>query len=221
MINLKNITKTYNIKQNKIEVLHQISVKFESGKFIAIMGPSGSGKTTLLNIIGGIDKMTDGEYYFNDIPVHKLNISKLHEFRKKNIGFVFQNYNLLDDCTIFENVELPLRIRNIKKADRIRKVTDLLNIFGISECAKKFPSQLSGGEQQRCSLARAIVAENKLLLADEPTGALDSQNGKEVMNILTKLNKEQKLTIILVTHDQKIADYADKIFYIKDGKIIG
>lgn len=218
MINLQNITKTYD---KKIEVLHQISLNIEDGEFIAIMGPSGSGKTTLLNIIGGIDKMTDGSYYFDEIPVHKLNASKLHEFRKKNVGFIFQNYNLLDDCTIFENVELPLRIRNVKKVDRIKKVLDLLSTFGIDEHAKKFPSQLSGGEQQRCSLARAIIAENKLLLADEPTGALDSQNGKEVMNILIKLNKEQKITIILVTHDQKIAEYADRIIYIKDGKIFG
>lgn len=220
MIVLQNVTKSYTGKQKKTEVLHGISIKIQEGEFVAVMGASGSGKTTLLNLIGGLDRIDEGTYFYDEIPVHELGTGKLNQFRKKHIGFVFQNYNLLDDCTIFENVELPLRLRNVKKAVRKQKVMELLKFLQVEQYAKKLPSQLSGGEQQRCSIARAIIAGNELLLADEPTGALDSQNGTEVMELLSKLNQEQGITIVMVTHDRKVADYAHRIIYIKDGTVV-
>lgn len=219
MIELQNVTKVYTGRQRQSEVLHQVDLKIQTGEFVAVMGPSGSGKTTLLNIIGGVDRLTDGKYFFQGIPVHEMGIAKLNTFRKKHVGFIFQEYHLLDDCTIYENVELPLRVRNVGRKERKQKVMEFLGVLHIEEYAKKLPGELSGGEQQRCAIARAMITGNELLLADEPTGALDSSNGTEVMEILSKLNKEQKRTIVMVTHNQRDAAYADRILYIKDGRI--
>lgn len=149
-----------------------------------------------------------------------MNPAKRNLFRKENIGFVFQNYSLLDDCTVYENVELPLRLRNVPAKERKRKVLEILELLHISQYAQKMPDTLSGGEQQRCAIARAMIAENGLLLADEPTGALDSETGTEVMEILARLNRERNITIIVVTHDRNVADYADRIITIKDGKLL-
>lgn len=220
MIDLQDVTKIYTGRQKETEVLHGISLKIGKGEFVAVMGASGSGKTTFLNLLGGLDRIDKGSYFYNDIPVHKLGLLKLNQFRKEHIGFVFQNYNLLDDCTIFENTELPLLLRNVKKQERKQRVMELLRLLSIEQYAKKLPVQLSGGEQQRCAIARAVIAGNELLLADEPTGALDSQTGIEVMELLVKLNKEKGITIVMATHDQKVADYADKIICIKDGNLI-
>lgn len=220
MIRLKGIRKVYQEQQKQTEVLSGVDLTVKKGDFLAIMGPSGAGKSTLLNIIGGLDMPTQGEYYFDKIPIHEMKPAKRNWFRKENIGFVFQNYSLLDDCTVYENVELPLWIRNVSAKERKQKVLDTLELFHIRQYAEKMPDALSGGEQQRCAIARAMVAGNKLLLADEPTGALDSETGIEIMEILSRLNREHNITVIIVTHDKNVADYANRITTIKDGKII-
>lgn len=219
MIELQNIKKVYKERQKAIEVLHGVSLKIEKGEFIAVMGSSGSGKTTLLNIIGAVDKFDEGSYFYEGTEVNKLNFLQYNEFRKEHIGFIFQNYSLLDDCTIYENVELPLLVRNVNKQERRKRVFAVLEQMYISQYAKKFPSQLSGGEQQRCAIARAVVAGSDLILADEPTGALDSKNGEDVMNLLRDLNEKNGITIVMVTHDKKVAEYANRIIKIEDGSI--
>lgn len=220
MIELQNISKIYGKSQNQTAALRDISLKIGQGEFIAVMGPSGSGKTTLLNILGGLEHPTGGEYLYQGRQVHSMNLAQLNSFRRDEVGFVFQEYNLLDDSTVFENVELPLRIRNVKKKARKEKVMELLELFGIEQHCRKRPAEMSGGEQQRCAIARAVAADCRLLLADEPTGSLDSANGKQVMEAMTALNKERGTTIVMVTHDKDIAGYADRIISIKDGMII-
>lgn len=177
MIRLNNVTKIYETQGIKTNALNGISLEIEDGEMIAVMGPSGSGKSTLLNIIGCMDTLTSGKYEYNECEVSALKQGQLNAFRKKHVSFVFQNFALMKDYTVYENVELPLLPRNISKKERKKIVNEKLELMGISELAKKFPTQISGGQQQRCAIARALVAENDIILADEPTGALDSKTG--------------------------------------------
>lgn len=221
LIELKNVSKEYKMDSGETGTmaLNGVSLMIHRGEFIAIMGTSGSGKSTLLNIIGAMDDATTGEYYFNGEMVHNKNNREIHLFRKKHISFVFQNFALMDHYTVFENVELPLRAKNVSKKQRKKIILEQLKKLGIEELAEKMPRQLSGGQQQRCAIARALASGNDVILADEPTGALDSRNSKEIMGIFKELNKEGK-TIIVVTHDENIAKETQRIIKIEDGKIV-
>lgn len=216
MIRLKNIQKRYNTKAGFIYVLQQISTSIEAGEFVTIMGPSGAGKTTLLNIIGMLDGDWEGDYFLDENPVHELKPKQRLALNKQYIGFVFQNFNLLDSLTVYENLDTPLSYRNIKGSERASIVCDTLDRFGIVAKKDLFPSQLSGGQQQLVGVARAVVASPKLILADEPTGNLHSSQGKEVMDLLKKLNNEGT-TIIQVTHNENYAAYGNRIINLKDG----
>ena len=216
MIKLKNIQKRYNTKAGFTYVLQQISFDVAEGDFVTLMGPSGAGKTTLLNIIGMLDGDWEGEYTLVDNPVHTLKPKQRLALNKQFIGFVFQNFNLLDSLTVYENLETPLSYRNVKSSERKSIVCDTLDRFGIVGKKDLFPSQLSGGQQQLVGVARAVVASPKLILADEPTGNLHSSQGQEVMALLKKLNKEGT-TIIQVTHNESYAAYGNRIVNLKDG----
>lgn len=218
MIKLDNITKIYETQGVKTNALNGISLEIEDGEMIAVMGPSGSGKSTLLNIIGCMDSLTSGTYEYNQCEVSALKQGQLNAFRKEHISFVFQNFALMKDYTVYENVELPLLTRNVAKKERKRIVNEKLELMGISELGKKFPTQISGGQQQRCAIARALAAGNDMILADEPTGALDSKTGDEIMEVLKQVNKMGK-TVIIITHDGKIAQKCSRIIEIEDGKI--
>jgi putative ABC transport system ATP-binding protein len=218
MIKLKNIEKYYSSGPLKTYVLRDISFDVAEGEFISIMGPSGSGKSTILHILGMLDVPTAGEYYFFDEPVHKMKEKKLSELHKTYIGFVFQQYHLIDELTVFENLETPLLYQKIKGDDRKGKVAEVLDRFNIVAKKDLFPNQLSGGQQQLVAIARAIIAQPKLILADEPTGNLHSEQGKEIMEILKKLNGEGT-TIIQVTHSDEFAKYGSRIIKLKDGWI--
>jgi len=220
MIKLKNIIKKYTNGSEELVALNGINIEIEKGDFVAIMGASGSGKTTLLNIVGCMDTATDGEYLFDDISVHNLTQCEKDEFRKKNIGFIFQNFALLKDYTVKENIEVPLRAKGIKKKERDSMTKEILKRVDLSEYEKSLPTKISGGQQQRVAIARALVSGASLILADEPTGALDSKTGQEIMNLLIKMNNEENKTILLVTHDEKIAAQAKRIIKLEDGKII-
>ena len=212
MIKLKNIEKYYSSGSLKTYVLRDVSFDVAEGEFISIMGPSGSGKSTILHILGMLDVPTAGEYYFFDEPVHKMKEKKLSELHKAYIGFVFQQYHLIDELTVYENLETPLLYQKIKSKDRQGKVADILDRFNIVGKKDLFPNQLSGGQQQLIAVARAIIAEPKLLLADEPTGNLHSSQGKEIMQLLKKLNDEGT-TIIQVTHSEENAKYGNRIAF--------
>lgn len=199
--------------------LRDVSLEINDGEFVSIMGPSGCGKSTLLNIIGLLDNPTSGKYYLAGQEVSTLKEKERTIIRKGNIGFVFQNFNLIDELNIEENVELPLQYLGIKSSERKERVAKTLKRMGIDHRAKHFPHQLSGGQQQRAAIARAVVLNPKLILADEPTGNLDSKNGKEVMNLLTELNSEGT-TIVMVTHSQHDASYSHRIINLFDGKIV-
>jgi len=218
MIKLKNIEKYYTNKFLKTYVLRNVNLEVEEGSFISVMGPSGSGKSTLLNIIGMLDTPSDGEYYFFDEAVHKMNERKLADLHKNYIGFVFQQYHLIDELTVFENLETPLLYQKVKSSERKGRVAEILDRFNMVAKKDLFPNQLSGGQQQLVAIARAIIAEPKLILADEPTGNLHSDQGKEIMEILKKLN-EQGTTIIQVTHSEENAAYGEKIIRLLDGWI--
>ena len=218
MIKLKNIEKYYTNKFLKTYVLRNINLEVEEGSFISVMGPSGSGKSTLLNIIGMLDTPSDGEYFFFDEPVHKPSERKLSDIHKNYIGFVFQQYHLIDELTVYENLETPLLYQKVKGSERKGKVAEVLDRFNMVAKKDLFPNQLSGGQQQLCAIARAIIAEPKLILADEPTGNLHSDQGKEIMELLKKLN-EQGTTIIQVTHSKENAAYGQKIIRLFDGWI--
>ena len=218
MIKLQNIEKFYDNKFIKTYVLRNINLNIEEGEFISVMGPSGSGKTTLLNIIGMLDTPSGGEYFFYDEPVHKMSERKLSELHKMHIGFVFQQYHLIDELTVYENLETPLLYQKVKSNDRKGRVAETLDRFKMVAKKDLFPNQLSGGQQQLVAVARAIIAEPKLILADEPTGNLHSDQGKEIMEILKKLNDEGT-TIIQVTHSETNAEYGHRIIHLKDGWI--
>ena len=218
MIKLHNIEKYYNNKIIKTFVLRNINMEIEEGEFVSIMGPSGSGKTTLLNIIGMLDTPSDGEYYFFDEAVHKMNEKKLSQLHKSYIGFVFQQYHLIDELTVYENLETPLLYQKVKTNDRKGRVAETLDKFNMVAKKDLFPNQLSGGQQQIVAIARAIISQPKLILADEPTGNLHSDQGKEIMEILKALNK-QGTTIVQVTHSETNAEYGNRIIHLKDGWI--
>ena len=201
------------------KALNEISLTIKQGEFVAIMGPSGCGKSTLLNILGTLDSPSSGSYFFEDKQVDKMSENQLTALRKGNIGFIFQSFNLIDELTVFENVELPLVYLGLKQSQRREKVRQVLEKVNLLHRANHLPQQLSGGQQQRVAIARAVVTDCKLLLADEPTGNLDSTNGVEVMDLLSGLNK-QGTTIIIVTHSQRDASYAHRIVHLLDGRIV-
>lgn len=216
MIKLVNITKYYENKFVKTYVLRNINLEINEGDFVSIMGPSGAGKSTLLYIIGMLDTASEGEYFFLEEPVHKMKEKKLAEIHKSHIGFVFQQYHLIDELTVAENLETPLLYQKIKTSERKGMVADMLDRFNIVGKKDLFPNQLSGGQQQLIAIARAIIAKPKLILADEPTGNLHSDQGKEIMELLKKLNGEGT-TIIQVTHSEENAKYGNRIIQLNDG----
>ncbi|MVN91586.1 ABC transporter ATP-binding protein [Mucilaginibacter aquatilis] len=219
MLSLKQVSKYYNTGGNKTYVLNKVDLDIDQGEFVSIMGPSGSGKSTLLNIIGMLDQPSDGYQYFLNEPVHQLKEKQRSTLYKQNIGFVFQAYHLIDELTVYENIETPLLYQDVKSAERKALVADALDKFNIVGKKDLFPAQLSGGQQQLVGIARALIAKPKLLLADEPTGNLNSKQGEEIMDLFRKLNKEEGVTIIQVTHSEKNAGYGSRIINLLDGKI--
>lgn len=217
MIKIKDLEKYYSTEELQTIALNKLSFEVKKGEFVAIMGPSGCGKSTLLNILGMLDDADGGSFVFNGEEVAGYNERKRSVLRKHNIGFVFQSFNLIDELTVFENVELPLIYTGMKKSDRKKKVEEVLDKMQIMHRRKHFPQQLSGGQQQRVAVARAVVNNPKLILADEPTGNLDSSNGNEVMDLLTELN-DQGATIIMVTHSEHDAKYSHRIIRMLDGQ---
>jgi len=218
MIKLRNIEKYYTNKFIKTYVLRNINLDVEEGEFISIMGPSGAGKSTLLYLIGMLDTPNNGEYYFYDEPVHKMSEKKLSGIHKSHIGFVFQQYHLIDELTVYENLETPLLYQKVKTSERKGIVAEMLDRFNIVAKKDLFPNQLSGGQQQLVAVARAVIAKPRLLLADEPTGNLHSDQGKEIMELLKKLNQEG-VSIIQVTHSENNAAYGNRIINLSDGWI--
>ena len=219
MIKTNQLVKIFRTDEIETTALNKVDLEVQKGEFVAIMGPSGCGKSTLLNIVGLLDNPTDGELFFDGKEVSKFKERQRTELRKANIGFVFQSFNLIDELTVYENVELPLLYLRVSGSDRKRMVETVLERMKISHRKKHFPQQLSGGQQQRVAIARAVVANPKLILADEPTGNLDSANGEEVMKLLTELNKEGT-TIVMVTHSPSDAEYAHRIVQLFDGHIV-
>ncbi len=219
MITVNNLEKIYRTEEIETVALNNVSFEIKEGEFVAMMGPSGCGKSTLLNIIGMLDDMDKGSYLFNGIEVSQFNERKRADLRKRNIGFVFQSFNLIDELTVFENVELPLIYTGVSSAERKRIVDDVLDKIQIAHRRNHYPQQLSGGQQQRVAVARAVVNNPKLILADEPTGNLDSRNGNEVMQLLTDLN-EKGTTIIMVTHSEHDARFTHRVINMLDGQIV-
>ncbi|MCX6261723.1 MAG: ABC transporter ATP-binding protein [Bacteroidia bacterium] len=219
MIRTINLTKIFRTEEIETTALNKVTLEIKQGEFVAIMGPSGCGKSTLLNIIGLLDNPTDGEYYFDGREVGKLSERNRTLLRKGNIGFVFQSFNLIDELTVFENIELPLIYLKLKSRERRDKVQQVLESMKMGHRKNHFPQQLSGGQQQRVAISRAVVTNPKLILADEPTGNLDSKNGLEVMNLLTELNKAGT-TIVMVTHSLENAAFAHRVINLFDGQII-
>ena len=219
MIKVSNLSKVFRTEEIETTALNGVSFEIKDGEFVAIMGPSGCGKSTLLNILGLLDNPTEGDYEFDGTEVAKLKEKDRTKFRKGNIGFIFQSFNLIDELNVYDNIELPLRYLNISASERKARVTEMMKRMSISHRAKHFPQQLSGGQQQRVAIARACVANPKLILADEPTGNLDSKNGREVMSLLQELNNEGA-TIVMVTHSQKDASMAQRTIDLFDGKIV-
>ena len=219
MIKTEKLSMLFNTEEVQTKALNEVTLHVEQGEFVAIMGPSGCGKSTLLNILGTLDSPTSGSYFFEGKQVDKMNENQLTALRKNNLGFIFQSFNLIDELTVYENVELPLVYMGIKTAQRKEKVNKVLEKVNLLHRANHYPQLLSGGQQQRVAIARAVVTDCKLLLADEPTGNLDSVNGVEVMELLSELNR-QGTTIIIVTHSQRDATYAHRIIRLLDGQIV-
>ncbi|MFA5298452.1 MAG: ABC transporter ATP-binding protein [Lutibacter sp.] len=219
MIQIQNLKKSFKTEEIETLALNEVNLSVTKGEFVAIMGPSGCGKSTLLNIIGMLDNPNQGSYKFSNHEVSGLKESQRTQLRKGNIGFVFQSFNLIDELTVFENVELPLIYLKMNKSERREKVTSVLERMKIGHRKNHFPHQLSGGQQQRVAIARAVITNPKLILADEPTGNLDSKNGIEVMNLLTELNQEGT-TIVMVTHSDRDSQYAHRIINLFDGQIV-
>ena len=219
MIQLQNIKKVFRTEEIDTWALREVSLEVKNGEFVAIMGPSGCGKTTLLNIMGLLDTPTEGTYMLNGKEVSRLTERERTNIRKGTLGFVFQSFNLIDDLNVYENVELPLLYMGVPASERRKRVTDILDRMAMSHRRGHYPCQLSGGQQQRVAVARAVVTNPKIILADEPTGNLDSKNSREVMDLLCQLH-EQGTTIVMVTHSQHNASYADRIINLYDGRIV-
>lgn len=219
MIKIENLTKIFRTEEVETTALNGISIDVKDGEFVAVMGPSGCGKSTLLNILGLLDNPDEGKYWLGEEEVSQLKEKDRTRFRKGRIGFVFQSFNLIEELTVEENIELQLKYLGVSKAERKQRTLDILRKVNLSQRAKHYPQQLSGGQQQRVAIARAVVGNPQLILADEPTGNLDSKNGKEVMELLSQLNSEGT-TIVMVTHSQHDATYANRIINMFDGQIV-
>lgn len=219
MIRINDLRKVFRTEEVETIALNNIAMQVKEGEFVAIMGPSGCGKSTLLNILGLLDNPTSGEYWLDNKQVGHLKEKERTQTRKGKIGFVFQSFNLIEEMTVYENVELPLTYLKVKASERKKRVEEVLRRMNISHRSGHFPNQLSGGQQQRVAIARAVIANPKLILADEPTGNLDSKNGKDVMDLLTELNREGT-TIVMVTHSQHDASFAHRIVNLFDGQIV-
>ena len=216
MIRMQNVEKSYPYKGGRTWVLRQITIDVAQGEFVTIMGPSGAGKSTLLAILGMLDREFTGEYWFHDQPVHTLNLKKTNALHKENMGFVFQHFHLLDDLNVFENLDVPLSYRNVPRKERQERVEQILERFYLTTKRDLYPSQLSGGQQQQVAVARAVIAEPRVVLADEPTGSLHWSQGEEIMNLLQSLN-ENGTTIIQVTHDERVAGFGKRVIELADG----
>ena len=220
IVTLKNVLKRYKRGKEQVEVLHALDLEIAEGDFVAIMGPSGSGKTTLLNLIGGLDQPTEGEVSVAGERIDRLSGGQLAKWRSRHVGFIFQFYNLMPTMTAERNVELPLLLTSLSRAERKRNVATALEIVGLTDRAKHKPSELSGGQQQRVAIARALVADPTLLVCDEPTGDLDRQTADEILHLLQLLNREQGKTIIMVTHDPKAAEFASRHLHVDKAQLI-
>ena len=220
LIQCRRLSRIYNRGVEEIRPLDELDLEIEAGGFVALMGPSGSGKTTLLNLLAGIDRPTSGELEVDGLSLGDLSRNKLADWRSEHVGYVFQLYNLVPVLTAYENIELPLLLHPISAEERHRRVSAALDVVGIADRHAHSPRQLSGGQEQRVAIARAIVTEPTLLLADEPTGDLDRESATAVMELLTRLNKEQGRTIVMVTHDAKTAEYADVLLHLEKGRLI-
>jgi len=219
LVSLRRVTKSYVRGKQKVEVLHGVDLEIQAGEFLALMGPSGSGKTTMLNLIAGLDQPTSGEVIVEDQRIDKLSRGALSDWRARNIGFIFQFYNLLPVLTAEANVEVPLLLTNLSRAERRQRVQTALQLVGLADRAKHKPNELSGGQQQRVAIARAVVADPTLLVCDEPTGDLDRQSAEEIMNLLQALNRSQGKTIVMVTHDPRAAEYARRELHLDKGQL--
>ena len=219
LVTLRNVTKSYVRGKQKVEVLHGVDLTIETGEFLALMGPSGSGKTTLLNLVAGLDQPSSGEVLVAGDRIDQLSRGNLSDWRARHIGFIFQFYNLLPVLTAEANVEVPLLLTNLSKAERRRRVQIALELVGLAERAKHKPNELSGGQQQRVAIARAIVSDPTLLVCDEPTGDLDRQSAEEIMNLLQALNRSHNKTIVMVTHDPKAAEHASRELHLDKGRL--
>ncbi|MBU6087819.1 ABC transporter ATP-binding protein [Mammaliicoccus sciuri] len=219
MINLVNVNRHFKNGEETNHILKNINISIDTGEFIAIMGPSGSGKSTLINILGFIDRGYTGEYLFDDENYQQVSDNKLAFIRNKTVGFVFQNFKLIQNNTIMENVSIPLLYSGMSSKERKQRVESVLKDVGIADKKHLVPNKLSGGQQQRAAIARSIVNKPKFIIADEPTGALDSQTSKDIMDLFVRLNREQNTTMIIVTHDRKVAEQADRVIHILDGRV--
>lgn len=219
LIETIGLTRIYDMGAVQVPALKGVDIRIEAGEFVAIMGPSGSGKSTLMHLLGCLDKPTKGKYFFDGVEVNKLKDRELSRFRNQKVGFVFQSFNLISQLTVFENVELPLLYGGTPRPERQERTEKVLKAVGLARRAKHTPNELSGGESQRVAIARALVVDPDIILADEPTGNLDTKTGREIMNLLSQLHQQGK-TIVLVTHDVSIANWADRIIQMKDGEIV-
>ena len=220
LIEAKDVVKKYKVGSEIITALNGINLSIEKGEFVAILGTSGCGKSTLLNMLSGLERPTKGDIIVNGVRINKVNEKNMSRFRAREMGFIFQQYNLIPSLTALENVMLPLTIQGVSKKTRIKRARDILLKLGLGKRLHNKPSQMSGGQQQRVSIARSLVSNPKIIFADEPTGNLDSATSKEVMKLMQKVVREKQQTLIMVTHDNELAAFADRIFHIKDGKII-